>query len=226
MTELAEPKRARGRPRKTEDERDDGNRRQALISAAAQLFHRKGYDATSTREIAAQVGMQAGSPFYHFGNKQDLLLAVMVEGMRQASKRQRAALARQAQDLPAREKLRALIRNQFDVLLGPDSDFIPVMLYEWRSLHAEQRQTITRIKDDYEAAWIPVLQALHDTGRLLAPVGLARLMIFGALNWSVQWYQAPSAAAQSSPSHRATLDELTESALQLFLRDDVAATAT
>ena len=47
MAELAEPKRARGRPRKTEDERDDGNRRQALISAAAQLFHRKGYDAVS-----------------------------------------------------------------------------------------------------------------------------------------------------------------------------------
>lgn len=31
MNELAEPKRARGRPRKTEGERDDGNRRQALI---------------------------------------------------------------------------------------------------------------------------------------------------------------------------------------------------
>ena len=73
-------KRPRGRPRKTVDERDDGNRRQALISAAAQLFKLKGYDATSTREIATKVGMQAGSPFYHFGNKQDLLLAVMVEG--------------------------------------------------------------------------------------------------------------------------------------------------
>ncbi len=133
MTELAEPKRARGRPRKTENERDDGNRRQALIAAAARLFHLKGYDATSTREIAAQVGMQPGSPFYHFGNKQDLLLAVMVEGMKQAIERQRAACAAQGQDLSAREQLRTLIRNQFDVLLGPDSDFIPVMLYEWRS---------------------------------------------------------------------------------------------
>ena len=27
------------------------------------------------------VGMQPGSPFYHFGNKQDLLLAVMVEAV-------------------------------------------------------------------------------------------------------------------------------------------------
>ena len=233
MVELAEPKRARGRPRKTEDERDDGNRRQALISAAAQLFHRKGYDATSTREIAALVGMQPGSPFYHFGNKQDLLLAVMVEGMKQASQRQTAACAGLADELTPREQLRALIRNQFDVLLGPDSDFIPVMLYEWRSLNDEQRQTITQIKDDYEAVWTPVLQALHGNGQLQAPVGLARLMIFGALNWAVQWYQphdpkfnttaanraskaAPQTARNSLP--RASLDDLTEAALALFLR--------
>jgi AcrR family transcriptional regulator len=235
---LVEPKRARGRPRKTEGERDDGNRRQALIAAAAQLFHRQGYDATSTREIAALVGMQPGSPFYHFGNKQDLLLAVMVEGMRQASERQRAACARLSGQESARERLRVLIRNQFDVLLGPDSDFIPVMLYEWRSLSAEQRQTITQIKDGYEAVWTPVLQALHDSKQLQAPVGLARLMIFGALNWAVQWYQptgqnltptgakhsvkrssqtAAKAPAPSAP--RASLDDLTEAALALFLRD-------
>ena len=216
MTELAEPKRTRGRPRKTEGERDDGNRRQALISAAAQLFHRKGYDATSTREIAAQVGMQPGSPFYHFGNKQDLLLAVMVEGMRQAIARQQAACAVSAAGDSAYEQLRHLIRHHFDVLLGPDSDFIPVMLYEWRSLAPAQRKAITELKDTYEAAWIPVLQALHDTGQLQAPVGLARLMIFGALNWSVQWYEP---ASPSNPSKRANLDELTDTALQLFLKD-------
>lgn len=215
MTELVEPKRARGRPRKTEGERDDGNRRQALISAAAQLFKRQGYDATSTREIAALVGMQSGSPFYHFGNKQDLLLAVMVEGMQQAIARQHAACTHTTVD-SARERLRQLIRHHFDVLLGPDSDFIPVMLYEWRSLAPAQRKTITELKDDYEAAWIPVLQALHDAGQLQAPMGLARLMIFGALNWSVQWYEP---ARKNKVAKRATLDELTETALQLFLKN-------
>ncbi|PIT75681.1 TetR/AcrR family transcriptional regulator [Limnohabitans sp. G3-2] len=215
MTELAEPKRARGRPKKTEGERDDGNRRQALISAAAQLFKRQGYDATSTREIATQVGMQSGSPFYHFGNKQDLLLAVMVEGMQQAIARQQAACTHTTAD-SARARLRQLIRHHFDVLLGPDSDFIPVMLYEWRSLAPAQRQAITELKDDYEAAWMPVLQDLHDTGQLQAPVGLARLMIFGALNWSVQWYEP---ARKNNTAKRASLDELTETALQLFLKD-------
>ena len=215
---LVVPKRARGRPRKTEHERDDGNRRQALISGAAQLFKLQGYDATSTREIATKVGMQSGSPFYHFGNKQDLLLAVMVEGMKQASQRQAAACADLPDDQPPREQLRVLIRNQFDVLLGPDSDFIPVMLYEWRSLNDAQRQTITQIKDEYEAAWTPVLQALHDSGQLQAPVGLARLMIFGALNWAVQWYQPPSPNRAGQKCRRASLDELTEAALALFLR--------
>ncbi|ALK87829.1 TetR/AcrR family transcriptional regulator [Limnohabitans sp. 63ED37-2] len=215
MTTLAEPKRARGRPKKTEGERDDGNRRQALISAAAQLFKRQGYDATSTREIAALVGMQSGSPFYHFGNKQDLLLAVMVEGMKQAIARQHAACTNTTAD-SARERLRQLIRHHFDVLLGPDSDFIPVMLYEWRSLAPAQRKAITELKDDYEAAWMPVLQALHETGQLQAPVGLARLMIFGALNWSVQWYEP---ARKNKVAKRATLAELTETALQLFLKD-------
>jgi hypothetical protein len=146
------------------------------------------------------------------------LLAVMVEGMKQASQRQEAACAGLPDDLPPREQLRALIRNQFDVLLGPDSDFIPVMLYEWRSLNAEQRHTITQIKDDYEAAWTPVLQALHASGQLQAPVQLARLMIFGALNWAVQWYQAPAPTTQKR-SPRASLDELTDAALALFLRD-------
>jgi AcrR family transcriptional regulator len=213
---LVVPKRARGRPRKTEHERDDGNRRQALISGAAQLFKLQGYDATSTREIATKVGMQSGSPFYHFGNKQDLLLAVMVEGMKQAIARQLAACGQATPTQSARDRLQSLIRHHFDVLLGPDSDFIPVMLYEWRSLAPAQRKTITELKDAYEAAWIPVLKALQDSGQLQAPVGLARLMIFGALNWSVQWYEPPR---QSSKAKRASLDELTDAALALFLRD-------
>ncbi len=130
-------RRPRGRPRKTVDERDDGNRRQELIHAAAKLFHRKGFDATSTRDIAAAVGMRSGSPFYHFKSKGELLHAVMEEGMRSAIERQTLELQKTEQTTTdPRWVLAVLIRNQFDVLLGPGSDFIPVMLYESRALTA------------------------------------------------------------------------------------------
>ena len=201
-------KRPRGRPRKTADERDDGNRRHELLTAAARLFRRQGFDATSTRDIAAAVGMHSGSLFYHFNSKQALLFSVMEGGMHTAIERQTAALRNgepSAQQPLA--QLRRLVRAQFDILLGPGNDFIPVMLYEQRSLNPAQKASLARLQADYERAWTPLLQALHASGRLRAPVTLSRLLILGALNWSVQWFDARKGAS---------LDELTDAAVALF----------
>jgi AcrR family transcriptional regulator len=205
----AEAKRPRGRPRKTGPGRDEGNRRAELLRSAARLFRRKGFDATSTRDIAAAVGMRSGSPFYHFKSKGELLHAVMEEGMRSAIARQQQALERAGRpnDEPV-ALLRTLVRNHFDVLLGPGSDFIPVMLYESRALTARQRAALVELQGEYEAPWLPVLAALHRRGELKGDVKLARLLIFGALNWSVQWYDRRRGA---------NLDQLTDAALALFL---------
>ncbi len=205
----APEKRPRGRPRKTVADRDDGNRRQELLRSAARLFRRKGFHATSTRDIAAAAGMQSGSPFYHFKSKGALLFAVMEEGMRSAIERQQLALQAAGASAPdAAAQLRRLIRNHFDILLGPGSDFIPVMLYEARSLTARQRAQLAQLQGEYEAPWAPVLAALQAGGRLRADVKLARLLIFGALNWSAQWYDRRKGAS---------LDQLTAAAIDLFL---------
>lgn len=205
------PKRSRGRPRQTAEQRDDGQRRHELLAAAARLFRDQGFDATSTRDIAAAVGMHSGSPFYHFKSKDALLFAVMAAGMHAALARQTQALqaATAGADTPALQ-LRRLIRAHFDTLLGPGNDFVPVMLYELRALNADQRSALDQLQAGYEAAWTPVLQALHDAGQLRAPVKLARLLMLGALNWSVKWFD---------PNKGASLDELTDAALALFLKD-------
>ncbi len=211
-------RRPRGRPRKTEDERDDGNRRQQLLTAAARLFREKGFDATSTRDIAAAVGMHSGSPFYHFKSKDALLYAVMEEGMHAAIERQARALQGESLAPPKfastagapLEQIRRLIRAHFDTLLGPGNDFIPVMLYEHRSLSARQRASLAKLQVAYESAWMPLLQALHASGHLRAPVKLSRLLILGALNWSVQWFDRKKGAS---------LDELTDAAMALFFKE-------
>jgi TetR/AcrR family transcriptional regulator, cholesterol catabolism regulator len=93
-------------------------------------------------------------------------------------------------------------------LLGPESDFVPVMLYEARSITARQRAALAQLQSEYEAPWIPVLDSLHAAGRLKAEVKLARLLMFGALNWSAQWYDRRKGAS---------LEELTQAALQCFI---------
>ena len=200
--------RPRGRPRKTPDERDEGNRRQELLHAAARLFREHGFAATTTRDIAAAAGMRSGSPFYHFENKAALLFAVMEQGMRAALQIQATALQAVPPEAAPDVRLRTLVRAHFDVLLGPGSDFIPVMLYEWRSLTPAQRAGIARLQRDYEDAWAGVLQALAAAGRIAADARVARLMVLGALNWSVQWYK---------PKKGLSLDELTDQAMQLFV---------
>ena len=203
-----EPKRLRGRPRKTVNERDDGNRRQELLNAAARLFRDKGFSATSTRDIAGAVGMHSGSPFYHFKSKDALLLAVMQAGMHAAIARQALALQADGTEVMAPlVRIRRLIRAHFETLLGPGNDFVPVMLYEYRSLNPRQRTVLAQLQLDYEAAWMPVLQALHANGHLNAPIKLSRLLILGALNWSVQWFD---------PDKAASLDDLTDAAMALF----------
>ena len=143
-----------------------------------------------------------------------LVAAVMEEGMQRALQHQRermdAAVAAAPDALSARECLRVLVRGHFDNLLGPESDHIPVMLYEWRWLAPQQKQVVSELMAEYEAVWVPVLQALRREGALKGDTALARLLIFGALNWTAQWYDAEGSA---------TLDDMTEAALQLFVKD-------
>ena len=49
-----------------------GETRAALIQAALRLFGQKGFDGTSTREIATAAGANIGSIAYHFGGKEGL----------------------------------------------------------------------------------------------------------------------------------------------------------
>ena len=188
------------------------NRRADLVRAAAQLFREKGFEGTTTRDIAAAVGMRSGSPFYHFANKHELLMAVMEEGLRLGLERTQAVL--DAEDLAPAERFRRLVRTHYGILHDTGSDFIPVMLYDWRSLPAQYKRRIIELKDRYDAIWQATLDELHREGRLGADAKLARLMILGAINFSATWYRTKPRTAS-----RVSLDELADETVALVLRD-------
>ncbi|MGZ5214848.1 MAG: TetR family transcriptional regulator [Caldimonas sp.] len=181
------------------------------MRAAAQLFREKGFDGTTIRDIAGAVGMRSGSPFYHFANKHELLMAVMEEGLRLGLDRTRAAL--DSAGLSAAERFRRLVRTHYGILHDNGSDFIPVMLYDWRSLPAPYRRRIIELKDRYDAIWQETLDELHREGRLAADARLARLMILGAINFSATWYRSKPRSAQ-----RVDLDALADETVALVLQ--------
>jgi AcrR family transcriptional regulator len=56
-------------------------RRTELLDAAAYLFAKNGYHATSMRELAKYLNIKAGSLYYHISSKDQLLVEVCAIGM-------------------------------------------------------------------------------------------------------------------------------------------------
>lgn len=185
---------------------EEESRRNELIAKSARLFREKGYDKTTVRDIAAAVGIQAGSWFYHFKTKHDILLAVMEQGMTRSLEAIEEIVA---QSLPPREAFHALVLTHLNTLLAPNNDFIPVILYESRSLDKTARARIAVLTNRYEAIWDKVIDALHRSGDWAMPTRLDRLLVFGALNWTVQWYRAGAGIS---------IEELAEQAVSFILR--------
>lgn len=193
--------RRRGRPAKSEHDSLRGE----LIRKSAYLFRTQGYDNTTVRDIAAATGIHSGSWFYHFKSKQEILAAVMEHGMHESLARIEEIAPH---TLPPREAFQRLVETHLRNVLAPNHDFIPVLLYEWRSLDQPSRARIIALKNRYEAVWDEVIARLHAAGDWAMPTRVDRLMMFGALNWTAQWYKPGG-----SP-----LEELAAQAVQFILR--------
>lgn len=102
-----------GRPRVTPG-RQDLDARGEILEAAASLFAERGFAATSTRQIAERAGMRQASMYYHFGGKEQILLALLEASVEPTLPRAAEALAG---DDPVRA-LYELARTDVETLLA------------------------------------------------------------------------------------------------------------
>ena len=194
------------RKRKKVPRRSEGNRRAELLAVCAKLFREKGFDGTTIRDISAAAGMHSGSPFYHFKTKQAMLVAVMEEGLAEGLRHSQQVFALK---LPPEERFRRLVRAHLGTILEDGNDFIPVLLYEIRSLTPANRRRIIALMDGYDALWQKMIDELEEAGLLAGDRHLARLFLLGSLNWTAQWYR---------PNGRLSLDRVAGQAAATFLR--------
>lgn len=182
----------------------DGRAR--IIRAAARLFREKGFSGTTVREIAEAVGMQSSSLFYFFASKQDILLAVMRQGMADVH----TAVREARKGVPLEAGFRAMLHRHLEGILDRDSDHMTVMLYETRSLPAAAGLEMRQLRRGYEMMWETQIEALIAEGRWRhsSEPRLSRLALMGALNWSVQWFR---------PGRGDTVERLAETLCGLFL---------
>ena len=193
-------------PKRKSRRNNESNRREELLRVSAKLFREKGFDGTTIRDISSAAGMHSGSPFYHFKTKQDILVAVMEQGLAEGLRKTEEVIALA---LPPEQKLKELIRAQLGTILEEGNDFIPVLLYDWRSLTPANRRRIVALKDRYDALWQRLIDELQRAGHMPGDAQLMRLLILGAVNWTGTWYRTGG---------RLSLDDVADGAARLLLQ--------
>lgn len=164
---------------------NDSPRRKELTRLAAQLFVQEGFDRTTVRMLAQEMGIKSGSLFHHFRDKQEILAAVIEEGTQNALVIAREALSRC--DNEAMARLHAMARAHLETLLT-DRNAHVVALYEWRRLSPEARDHLSHLRDAYEALWEQIIDEALEAGLIRGDRFLVSRFVMGALNWTVRWY--------------------------------------
>ena len=152
------------------------------------------------------MGLQSGSLFHHFRSKEEILVAVMDNGIQEVLDHGRQALAHYA--APA-DRLAALFRvHMWSMLHGAGGDAMNALVYEWRSLSASSQHGVKALSDLYEAMWQDVVATAVDAGLLAGDARVIKRCVLGSMNLTVQWYR---------PDGRLAPDAFIEAMLQACL---------
>ena len=183
--------------------------RNKLLSAAAHLFKTKGFERTTVRDLAKEVGIQSGSIFHHFKTKQDILYSLMVEVIKFNTERMLEAMSKVDN---SQDKLLALIECELISINGETSEAMAVLVYEWRSLSEENQQKVLALREQYEQLWLDVIQDLHDQQQVSVVPFILRRLLTGAISWTINWYQ---------PKGALNIEELATMVLQMAVSQPV-----
>ncbi len=166
--------------------------RDQIVVAAARHFRNDGYNAATMRKIAELAGMEAGSIYYHFSSKEEILGEVLEIGLRRLYDEVKKILAdAKEQRAGFRETFSKLIDTHIAFLLT-ESDFTSANIRNYPTLPKELRKLHRPLRRAYSDLWNDFLLAAQNDGTIRADIAISplRQFVLGALNWTVEWYDA------------------------------------
>ena len=152
--------------------------------AALRLIARDGFAATSMRQIAGEVGVQAGALYNYVSDKQSLLFELMEAHMTEVL----AALEAEAITGSPAERLEAFTRFHVRFHL-PRRDAIFVNYMELRNLTPENFARIGAMRRTYEAALEAILRDGVAEGTFqIADLRVTTFAMIALLTGLTNWY--------------------------------------
>ena len=157
-----------------------------IRKAALGLFARHGYAAVSMRQIAKEVGVQAGALYNYTPDKQSLLFRLMRDHMQELQQAYDAL----GETGDAQEALRRFVGFHIRFHLErPDEVFIAYM--ELRNLTPDNFAEIEDLRRAYEDSLERILSEGQKAGHFaISDTKIATLAVIAMLNGVMTWYRS------------------------------------
>ncbi|MCO5995464.1 SACE_7040 family transcriptional regulator [Actinoallomurus rhizosphaericola] len=132
-------------------------RRLEILSAAAELFARRGYHGVSIGDLGRAVGLTGPALYRHFRGKEALLAEMLLDiSERLLTEGRRRVAAAGTPDVA----LDALLRWHIDFALDNPA-LITVHVRELGNVPQPERREIRRLQRSYAEEWVRVLRLMH-----------------------------------------------------------------
>ena len=159
---------------------------EAIRKAGLRLIFEHGYEAMSLRQLAAEVGIQAGSLYNHISTKQELLFDLIQDHINELLRQLDRALAGKT---GATERLRAFVTFHVTYHMTRKREVF-IANSELRSLEPKNYETIVALRGAYEQRLAAILAEGAEQGVFeVGDVQVATFGIIALLTGLCTWYR-------------------------------------
>jgi len=176
----------------------NGDKRERILAAAERIFARHGFFAARVSEIAREAGVADGTIYLYFKSKDDLLISLFENRMKQVNDQLRRAIA----DQPPAAQLRAFIRTYLQ-LVSDEPTAAEVLTIELRQSSKFMKEYDNPQFADFLRMLGGIIADGQARGELDAaiPSHIAARMIFGIVDeLALAWVLAKQPMRAAAPA--------------------------
>ena len=164
--------------------------RARVLDAAAHIFRERGFVGTTMRAIAQDAGIEAGSIYYHFKSKDELIGAVLDYGIRALQSSVTTEINKLPSSSSSRVRIEGAIKAHVAAIVEY-GDYTLAMRRVFGQVPIAVWKKHVKLREEYGDFWQKLLVDAQKQGGLRKDIDLtvARLFLLGGLNWTVEWFK-------------------------------------
>jgi len=180
--------------------------RARILDAAAHVLSEQGYAGLRLTDVAAEAEIQAPAIYYYYASRDELIEEVMWAGIADMREHMAGALAELPDGTPPLDRLlvavEAHLRHALEI-----SDYTTASIRNAGQVPLTIRKRQILEEERYGEIWRRLINDLAREGGLRPELDLyiAQMLVLGALNWTVEWWDARRGSVEAVVANAQTI---------------------